>query len=122
MEKERVKKQIESKDPGVPSDLSKAMTEAWRNLDDVSRKPYYELYEQDRLRYQREIKEYNSKQKNGKAGDIKKELDETDHYDEVTEMDVNEDDDDDEVDEVDDELDFMAMNEDDEVSFKEERM
>ncbi|KAG7853534.1 hypothetical protein KL941_000584 [Ogataea angusta] len=121
MEKERVKKQIESKDPGVPSDLSKAMTEAWRNLDDVSRKPYYELYEQDRLRYQREIKEYNSKQKNGKAGDLKKDLDEPEHDDEVTEMDVN-DDDDDEVDEDDDELDSMALNEDDEVSFKEERM
>ncbi|KAG7867150.1 hypothetical protein KL918_002589 [Ogataea parapolymorpha] len=121
MEKERVKKQIESKDPGVPSDLSKAMTEAWRNLDDVSRKPYYELYEQDRLRYQREIKEYNSKQKNGKAGDLKKDLDEPDHDDEVTEMDVN-DDDDDEVDEDDDELDSMALNEDEEVSFKEERM
>ncbi|KAG7700087.1 hypothetical protein KL930_000774 [Ogataea haglerorum] len=122
MEKERVKKQIESKDPSVPSDLSKAMTEAWRNLDDVSRKPYYELYEQDRLRYQREIKEYNSKQKNGKADDLKKDLDEPEHDDEVTEMDVNDDDDDDEVDDDDDELDSMALNEDDEVSFKEERM
>ncbi|ODV82770.1 hypothetical protein CANARDRAFT_180910, partial [[Candida] arabinofermentans NRRL YB-2248] len=60
-EKNKVRKQIEEKDPDVPTDLSKAMTEAWKKLDDVARKPYYELYEQDRLRYQTEIKAYNLK-------------------------------------------------------------
>ncbi|KAH3660131.1 hypothetical protein OGAPHI_007336 [Ogataea philodendri] len=126
LEKEKVKKQIEAKDPSVPSDLSKAMTEAWRNLDDVARKPFYELYEQDRLRYQREIKEYNSKQKNGKTPELKKELDGPegpDQDDEVTEMDVIEDDEDDEIEDDEDELDSMPLNEnddDDEVSFKEE--
>ena len=56
MEKERIKQD----DPNA-SDLSKSMTEAWKNLSEERRRPYYKLYEDDRIRYQREMAEYNQK-------------------------------------------------------------
>lgn len=61
MEKERIKQEIEAKTPGVVNDLSKTLTEAWKNLGDEERKPYYKLYEDDRDRYQREMVIYNQK-------------------------------------------------------------
>lgn len=61
MEKERIKHELEERNPGVALELSKALTEAWKNLDDESRKPYYKLYEDDRDRYQREMSVYNQK-------------------------------------------------------------
>ena len=39
MEKERIKQD----DPNA-SDLSKSMTEAWKNLSEERRRPYYKLY------------------------------------------------------------------------------
>ncbi|KAK6455730.1 uncharacterized protein RJT20DRAFT_3397 [Scheffersomyces xylosifermentans] len=60
-EKERVKQENEEKNPGSAIDLTNSMREAWKNLDDESRKPYYKLYEDDRIRYQREMVVYNQK-------------------------------------------------------------
>ncbi|VEU19451.1 DEKNAAC100670 [Brettanomyces naardenensis] len=59
--KEGVREEMEAKHPGMSVDMSKAMTEAWKQLDQEGRKPYYELYEKDKLRYQKEIKEYTEK-------------------------------------------------------------
>lgn len=61
MEKERIKKELEEKSPGAVTDLSKTLTENWKNLNDEERKPYYKLYEDDRERYQREMVVYNQK-------------------------------------------------------------
>lgn len=61
MEKERIKQELEEKTPGVAVDLSKTMTEAWKNLSEDDRKPYYKLYEEDRLRYQKEMLVYTQK-------------------------------------------------------------
>ncbi|CAK7916116.1 hypothetical protein CAAN1_22S00254 [[Candida] anglica] len=61
MEKDRIRQELEAKNPGVVNDLSRTLTEAWKNLDDESRKPYYKLYEDDKDRYQREMAVYNSK-------------------------------------------------------------
>ncbi|KAG7664572.1 NHP10 [[Candida] subhashii] len=58
-EKERIKHQNE--EAGVTSDLSRSMTDAWKHLNDEERKPYYKLYEDDKLRYQREMEVYNQK-------------------------------------------------------------
>ncbi|CAX42640.1 HMG-like DNA binding protein, putative [Candida dubliniensis CD36] len=67
MEKERIKQD----DPNA-SDLSKSMTEAWKSLSEERRRPYYKLYEDDRIRYQREMAEYNQKKGNGGEPDLKK--------------------------------------------------
>jgi len=61
MEKDRIKAENEEKNPGSASDLSKSMTEAWKNLPEDDRKPYYKLYEDDRMRYQKEKAVYNQK-------------------------------------------------------------
>lgn len=61
IEKERVRKQLDEDPMSAPNDLSKTLTEEWKNLDDESRKPYYKLYEEDRERYQREMSIYNQR-------------------------------------------------------------
>ena len=63
LEKERVKKEAEA--AGVTGDLLKLLTEAWRKMSDEARKPFYKLYEDDRLRYQREMAEFNDKKGEG---------------------------------------------------------
>ncbi|ODV66589.1 hypothetical protein HYPBUDRAFT_149442 [Hyphopichia burtonii NRRL Y-1933] len=70
LEKERVKHEIESSG-GVVTDLSKTMTEAWRNLDLEKRQPFYRLYEEDRARYQREMVVYNQKKKDEEDEEIR---------------------------------------------------
>ena len=61
--KEKVRKDL-AKNMIVNPDMSKAMTEAWKKLSKEERKPYYDLYEKDKRRYQREVKEYlNNKKK-----------------------------------------------------------
>ncbi|CCE91996.1 Nhp10p TDEL_0D04120 [Torulaspora delbrueckii] len=42
-------------------DVSRDLTEAWKSLNENDRKPYYGLYNQDRLRYQREMELYAMK-------------------------------------------------------------
>ncbi|CUM47155.1 unnamed protein product [Debaryomyces tyrocola] len=81
MEKERIKHELEERNPGAVTELSKSLTEAWKNLDDEKRKPYYKLYEDDRDRYQREMAVYNQKkqieeeQKETKKSNKKQKLD-----------------------------------------------
>lgn len=81
MEKERIKHELEERNPGAVTELSKSLTEAWKNLDDEKRKPYYKLYEDDRDRYQREMSVYNQKkqieeeQKETKKSNKKQKLD-----------------------------------------------
>ncbi|KAK6461674.1 hypothetical protein DFJ63DRAFT_336453 [Scheffersomyces coipomensis] len=61
MEKEKIKKENEEKNPGVVSDLSKSMTEAWKGLDEEDKKPYFKLYVDDKARYEKEMQAYNLK-------------------------------------------------------------
>lgn len=72
MEKERIRQEIEEKNPGSTIDLSKSMTEAWKNLDDEDRKPYYKLYEDDRIRYQTEMLAYNKKKQTTDSAEDKR--------------------------------------------------
>lgn len=88
MEKERIKHELEERNPGAVTELSKSLTEAWKNLDDEKRKPYYKLYEDDRDRYQREMSVYNQKkqieeeQKETKKSNKKQKLDNESSIDE----------------------------------------
>lgn len=77
LEKERVKREAEA--AGVTGDLLKLLTEAWRKMSDEARKPFYKLYEDDRLRYQREMAEFNDKKGDGEpaAKRVKVEEEET---------------------------------------------
>lgn len=68
--KEQVRTKMEEEHPGMNVDMSKAMTEAWKELDQEARKPYYELYEKDKERYQRELKEYMEKKKREKSASV----------------------------------------------------
>ncbi|OLL25414.1 Non-histone protein 10 [Neolecta irregularis DAH-3] len=55
LERERVR----SENEGVEGfEMTKAMGVAWQNLDEEGRKPYYDLYEQDKQRYEREMESY----------------------------------------------------------------
>lgn len=71
MNKEKMKRQSGA------NDVSKALTDAWKNLDETARKPYYELYNEDRERYQREMQAY-TQSKNDDPKTIKKAEDEED--------------------------------------------
>ncbi|GAV51626.1 hypothetical protein ZYGR_0AF00970 [Zygosaccharomyces rouxii] len=54
MNKEKVRQQ-------GSQDVSKDLTEAWKNLNEQDRKPYYKLYTEDRERYQKEMEIYSMK-------------------------------------------------------------
>lgn len=54
MNKEKVRQQ-------GSQDVSKDLTEAWKNLNEQDRKPYYKLYTEDRERYQKEMERYSMK-------------------------------------------------------------
>lgn len=56
-------------------DVSRDLTEAWKSLNETDRKPYYVLYNQDRLRYQREMELYAMKM--DRNNDEEEENDET---------------------------------------------
>lgn len=60
-EKDRFKQENLDRGDSLPGDLAKSMNEAWKNLDEEARKPYYKLYEEDRIRYKRELLAFNSK-------------------------------------------------------------
>lgn len=55
MEKTNVKKELETSNNGHPVDLTKAMAEKWHTLSDLDRQKFYEIYEEDRERYAREM-------------------------------------------------------------------
>lgn len=62
MEKDRIRQEIEDKNPGAAvTELSKTITEAWNNLDEEGRAPYFRLYQDDRERYHREMSVYNQR-------------------------------------------------------------
>lgn len=55
LEKERVKREVEEAHPGHPFDLTKAMAEKWHELTDIERQRYFQIYEDDKERYAREM-------------------------------------------------------------------
>ncbi|AWU74969.1 uncharacterized protein C5L36_0B02310 [Pichia kudriavzevii] len=57
-ERERVKSEWAEKNPNQHIDLSKAMTEVWRKMTDEDKKPYFEMYEKDKQRYQKAVEEF----------------------------------------------------------------
>lgn len=59
LEKERVKREVEEANPGHPFDLTKAMAEKWHELSDGERQQYYQIYEDDKERYAREMVAYH---------------------------------------------------------------
>lgn len=59
LEKERVKREVEEANPGHPFDLTKAMAEKWHELTDTERQQFYQIYEDDKERYAREMVAYH---------------------------------------------------------------
>lgn len=59
LEKERVKREVEEANPGQPFDLTKAMAEKWRVLTDTERQRFFQIYEDDKERYAREMVAYD---------------------------------------------------------------
>jgi non-histone protein 10 len=59
VEKDRVRNELEHIQPGEPFDLTKAMAEAWKDLDPKGKSPFYALYEDDKIRYYREMAAYS---------------------------------------------------------------
>lgn len=55
LEKERVKREIEEANPGHSFDLTKAMAEKWHELTDSERQKFFQIYEDDKERYAREM-------------------------------------------------------------------
>lgn len=47
------------------ADVTRDLTEGWKNLDEEGRAPYYKLYNEDRDRYRREMDIYNKNRANG---------------------------------------------------------
>ncbi|KAK9463935.1 uncharacterized protein V1516DRAFT_669078 [Lipomyces oligophaga] len=58
LEKERVRNQLIDSQGKDNFDLTKAMAEAWRDLGDDGRKRYYQLYDAEKARYNREMEAY----------------------------------------------------------------
>ncbi|GMM27700.1 Nhp10 protein [Martiniozyma asiatica (nom. inval.)] len=57
-ERDRVKNEWLENHPGEHVEMSKALTEAWKSLSDEDKKPFYELYEKDKLRYHKAVEEF----------------------------------------------------------------
>lgn len=56
--KEQVKANMEKERPGLPYDLTKAMSDAWHSLPNEAKQKFYKIYEDDRERYTREMAHY----------------------------------------------------------------
>lgn len=105
MNKEKVRQQ-------GSQDVSRDLTEAWKNLNEQDRKPYYELYSEDRERYQKEMEIYSMKIDHAKDHDEEDEGDENDEVDNVRGGHKHdEEDEEEEVDEEDDEDDDEEVRE-----------
>lgn len=105
MNKEKVRQQ-------GSQDVSRDLTEAWKNLNEQDRKPYYELYSEDRERYQKEMEIYSMKIDHAKDHDEEDEGDENDDVDNVRGGHKHdEEDEEEEVDEEDDEDDDEEVRE-----------
>lgn len=57
-ERERVKSEWAQSHPEEHIDLSRAMTDVWRTMTDVDKKPYFEMYEKDKERYHKAVEQY----------------------------------------------------------------
>lgn len=69
LEKDKIKQRLDATSPpGYLYDMSKALTEAWKNLNEEDKKPYYKLYEEEKERYSKELKIYND-EKNKEAAE-----------------------------------------------------
>lgn len=58
-ERESVKNDWATNRPNEQLEITKVMTEAWKKLTDEEKKPYYDMYEKDKLRYHKAIEEFN---------------------------------------------------------------
>lgn len=58
-ERENVKKDWATNRPNEQLEITKVMTEFWKKLTDDEKKPYYDMYEKDKLRYHKAIEEFN---------------------------------------------------------------
>lgn len=96
MNKEKVRQQ-------GSQDVSRDLTEAWKNLNEQDRKPYYELYSEDRERYQKEMEIYSMKIDHAKDHDEEDEGDEADNGRGGHKHDEEEDEEEEEVEEEDEE-------------------
>ncbi|AGO12352.1 AaceriAEL005Cp [[Ashbya] aceris (nom. inval.)] len=78
-------------------DMTKVLPEIWKNMDEEAKKPYYDLYNADRLRYQREMTAYSQNKTTEEAnvdvknesGNEEEEGDEPEHEPDADEIDVN---------------------------------
>lgn len=68
VEKEKIKQDLDKDSCGSGTELSKALIESWKSLNDEERRPYYKLYEDDRERYQKEMSAYNQRKQMGSEG------------------------------------------------------
>lgn len=69
LEKEKFKKEAEAE--GKQIDLSKTLGEAWKQLSEEDRKPYYDIYNEDKERYSKEMAIYEAnKPKKAKAAKV----------------------------------------------------
>lgn len=105
MNKEKVRQQ-------GSQDVSRDLTEAWKNLNEQDRKPYYELYSEDRERYQKEMEIYSMRIDHAKDHDEEDEGDENDDVDNIREGHKHdEEDEEEEVDEEEEEDDDEEVRE-----------
>ncbi|EDO18070.1 hypothetical protein Kpol_1045p57 [Vanderwaltozyma polyspora DSM 70294] len=111
-------------------DVTKALAEAWKNLSEEDRKPYYKLYSDDRERYKREMEIYTMNNENKKEAEIKSE-DKTEDIKsenpstkeaskEDIDIDIDDDEDDDDEDDEEDEDEEAEEDDEDEAEEDEE--
>ncbi|GMG24588.1 unnamed protein product [Ambrosiozyma monospora] len=91
--KARLKTNFEINNPGSKVDMSKITSEAWNSMDKEGKKPYYEVFQKDQVRYHAEMEEYNRKKEAGLFDDVDGGGSNVDAYDNND----NDDDDDDDV-------------------------
>lgn len=58
-ERDNVRNDWTTNHPNEPLEITKLMTEYWKKLTDEEKKPYYDMYEKDKLRYHKAIEEFN---------------------------------------------------------------
>ncbi|PFX34279.1 FACT complex subunit SSRP1-like isoform X2 [Stylophora pistillata] len=60
-QQQRTVMQDDQKDPNIGHhELTKSLAKEWNNLDTEDKKVYYEMYEKDKERYEKEMKKYTS--------------------------------------------------------------
>lgn len=95
-------------------DVTRDLTDAWKSLSEQDRKPYYELYNEDRERYHREMEIYSSKSGHIRSNEEEDEGEEGEIVRGETKQDGEEEEDDDEEEEEIEEEDEGEEEEDEE--------